>query len=87
MRFTRKPCSCPVCNDGRSVRGPTLQERRADAELKAELAAWEQASDEDCESLIESILVERAPAWQELASPTVAYSNDPGTIIPAWKET
>ena len=74
------------------MRGQRLQQgikraRRADAELKAELAAWEQASDEDCEPLIESILVERAPAWQELASPTVAYSNDPGTIIPAWKET
>jgi len=67
MRFTRKPCSCPVCNDGRSVRGPTLQERRADAELHDELAAWEQISDEDYEALIEDIRTEGG-VWKELAN-------------------
>ena len=47
MRFTRVPCSGPCCGNPRRHFGErTPQERRADADLQAEFATWDQLSDE-----------------------------------------
>jgi len=50
IRFTRVP-SRRRCGNQRRYEGPTLQEQRAQTEFEAELAAWEQVSDEDWKEL------------------------------------
>ena len=78
MRFTRKPCSCPTCNRGRSVRGPTLQERRIEAEFQDELDAWDQLSDEDWYATVEAVLDSASPSIEPPPLSSFSLLSQPG---------